>query len=163
VNISLSANICLSVNISAAMAYWWPMKISTTPMMLGMISIPIMPVPVVIMTPIPPVAMEVTIVYPMISWRQTENIIRWYTHDGRGDKRFPNSYPRSGVKGSPEPVTSVEAIPVASVEIKTYIVRHQIDIVCFARNYHYIRRSCKFQRRGRGNATVDVHLGRTNK
>jgi hypothetical protein len=120
------------------------MKLSTTPMMLGMISIPSLPVPVVVTTPIPPVAMEVTVMYPMISWRQTENIIRWYSHNNPWNKRFPNSHPGPAVKGSPEPVISVEAIPVTSVEIKTYSVRHQIDIACSTRNYHYIRRCCKF-------------------
>jgi hypothetical protein len=123
-----------------------------------------MTVPVAITTPIPPVPMEVTVVYPMISWRHTENIIRWYNDDGPWDKRLPDSYPRSAVKGSPEPITFIEAIPVASIEIKTCHVRHQIDIVWSTRNYYYIRRSRKFQgwrrrrRRRRRNANVDVYL-----
>jgi hypothetical protein len=145
------------------MSYWWPMKLSAPPMMLGMISIPSVVVPVVVTTPIPPVAMEVTVMYPMISWRQTHNIIRRYSHNSLRNKRGPDSYPRSVVNGSPEPVISVKAIPVTSVEIETYSVRHQIDIASPTRDYHYVRRRCKLQRRGRGNANVDVHLGLTNK
>jgi hypothetical protein len=163
VDVSLSVGIGLSVNISTMMGYWWPMKLSAPPMMTGMLSIPGVIVPVVVTTPIPPVAMEVTIMYPMISWRQTQNIIRRYSHNNPRNKRCPNSYPRPVVNGSPEPVISVEAIPVTSVEIKTYSVRHQIDIASSTRDYHYIRRCCKLQRRGRGNADVDVHLGLTNK
>ena len=56
----------------------------------------------------------------------------------------------------------VVAIPVATVKIKTYRVWHQVDIACSTRNYHYIRWSCKLQRRGRGNINVDIHLGLTN-
>jgi len=106
--------------------------------------------------------MEITVMYPMVTWRQTENIIRGYDHDGRRNKRCANSHPGPAVKGSPEPVIVVEAIPVATAKIKTCRVWHQIDIACSTRNYHYIRRPCKLQRRGRGNINVDIHLGLTN-
>jgi hypothetical protein len=100
------------------------MKLSATPMTLGLFSIPGLIVPVAITTPIAPVAMKVIVVYTMISWRHAENIIRWYNHDGRWHKSFPDRYPRSVVNGRPEPITSMVAIPVASVEIKPYGVRH---------------------------------------
>jgi hypothetical protein len=107
-------------------------------------------------------AMEVTVVYPMISWRQSENIIRWYNRDGRGDKRCLNISPGSVVDGRPEPVISMEAIPGASKKIKTCSVRHQIDIACFTGNYNDIGRCWKCQRRGRRDANADVHLGPTH-
>jgi hypothetical protein len=131
--------------------------------MLGMISIPTMTVPVVSTIPIPPVAMKISVVYPMISGRHTENIIRWDGHDRPWHKRYPDRPPRPTVKGSPEPMISMKAIPVAPMEIKTYCVRHHIDIARSTRNYHYVRWSCKYQRRGRWNVNADVHIcGPTN-
>jgi hypothetical protein len=121
------------------MTYGWLMKISTTPMMVGMISIPTLIFPGAIMTPISPMRMEITVVYPMISWRHNEDIIRRYNHDIPRDKSFSNRDPGSAVKGSPEPITSMEAIPEASIEIKAYHVRHQIDIAGSTGNYHHIR------------------------
>jgi hypothetical protein len=91
--------------------------LSITPTMLGIISIPTMTVPVVSTTPIPPVAVKISIVYPMISRRHTENIIRWNSHDRPWHKRYLDRSPRSTVKGSPEPMISMKPIPVASVEI----------------------------------------------
>jgi hypothetical protein len=131
------------------MTWWWFMEFSPSPAMRGMISVPILPLPVATTTPIPPVAMEVIVMYPVISWRQSKNIIGWHNHNGRGYKTHPDRYPRSAVKGSPEPITSVQTIPVAPVEIKTCHIWHQIDIPCSARNHHHIRWPCKFQRRRR--------------
>jgi hypothetical protein len=108
--------------------------------------------------------MEFTVAYPMISWRHTQNIIRGYNQDRPGNKRFINRYPRSSVMGSPIPITFVEPIPEASEKIKTCCARHQIDIACLTGNYHNVRGGWKFQRRGRGDVDVDVHLcSRTNK
>jgi hypothetical protein len=91
---------------------------------------------------------EITVVYPMISRWHNENIVRWYNHDISRDESFSNRYPGSAVEGGPEPITSMEAIPKASIEIKAYCVRHQIDIGWSTRNDHDVRGSCKFQRRG---------------
>jgi hypothetical protein len=107
--------------------------------------------------------MEVTVMYPMISWRQTQNIIRRYSHNNSRNKGCPNRYPGPVVNGSPEPVISVGAIPVTSVEIEAYSVRHQIDIACSTWDHHDIRWCCKCQRRRRANINIDVHLGLTNK
>jgi hypothetical protein len=93
-------------------------------MMVGMFSIPTVVLPVVMTIPIPPVAMEVTVMDPMISRGHYENIIRWYNHDISRDKSFSNRYPGSAVKGSLEPMTSMEAIPEASIEIKAHRVWH---------------------------------------
>jgi hypothetical protein len=87
VKISLSVKITLSVNITATTTWWRLMKVPATPMMPGMISIPIVPAPVMITTPIPPVAMELAVMYPMISWRHTENIIGRYSHNNPWNKR----------------------------------------------------------------------------
>jgi hypothetical protein len=126
------------------------MEFSASPMMLGVFSIPRLSAPVVVTTPIPPMAMEFTIVYPVVSWGQTEDIIRGYNHDRSGNKVFINSYPGSSIMGSPIPVAFVEAIPEASAKRKTYRARHPIDIVLLTGNYHYIRGGWKFQGRGRG-------------
>src|SRR5574341_1167256 len=117
-NVGLSMNICSTAN------YWPPVKLSTAPMMPGVISILVMPVPIAITPPIPPMAMEVAVVDSMISWRHTKNIIRWYNHDGAGNAKRLYIYPRSAVNIRPEPATSVEAIPVTSVEIKARGVWH---------------------------------------
>jgi hypothetical protein len=134
------------------------MEFSTCPMMLGVFSIPRLSAPVVITTPIPPMAMEFTIAYPVVSWGQTEDIIRGYNHDRSGNKVFINSYPRSSIMGSPIPVAFVEAIPEASEKIETYRARHQIDIALLTGNYHNVRGRWKFQRRGRGDVNVDVNF-----
>jgi hypothetical protein len=138
------------------------MKLSSTPMMQGVVSVPRLSVPVVITTPIPPVATELTVVYMMIPWRQPEDIVRWNNPDSRGDKRRLNKTPGSVVDGRPEPVILKEAIPEAVEKIKTCRVRDQIDIAFFTGNHHDIGRCWKCQRRGRGNANADVHLGPTN-
>jgi hypothetical protein len=121
------------------------METYTVPVMQGMISVPRMTVPVVSAAPILPVAMEFSIVYPIISRRHMANIIRWYNHHGWWNKSSPNSYPRSAVKRSPEPIISIETIPGATVEIKAYRIRNQIDFACPTRNYHYIRGGCELQ------------------
>jgi hypothetical protein len=138
------------------------MKLSTPPMIPGMIFVPMLVVPVMVMAPIPPVPMEIIVMYPMVAWRQTENVVRGYDHNRRRNKRCADRYPGVAVNGSPEPVVMVEAIPVAAVKIKAYRVWNQIDIACSTWNYHYIRRPCKVQRRGRANINVDIHLGLTN-
>ena len=121
------------------MDYGWPMEISTTPMTVRMISIPTLIFPGAIMTPISPMPMEITVVYPMISRWHNEDIVRWYNHDIPRDESFSNRYPGSAVKGSLEPMTSVEAIPEASVEIKASHIWHQVDIAWSTGNYHHIR------------------------
>jgi len=85
--IGLPVKIGLSVNIAATMTRRRPMKFSATPMIPGMVSVPTLPAPVAITAPIPPVAMEVAVMYPMISRRHTENIIRRYSHNNPWNKR----------------------------------------------------------------------------
>jgi hypothetical protein len=125
--------------------------------MLGMISIPTVTVPVMGTTPIPPVAMKISVVYPVISRRHAENIIRWDSHDRPWHKRQSDRSPRPTVKGSPEPMIFMEAIPVAPMKIKTYYARHHIHIACCTRNHRYVRRSWKYQRWRRWNVNVDAH------
>jgi hypothetical protein len=138
-------------------------KLFSTPMMLGMFSVPGVSVPVMATTPIPPMPMEVTVVYAVISWRHPENIVRWYNRDSRWDKRCLDISPGSVIDVGPEPVISMEAIPVASEEIKACRARNQIDITLFTGDYDDIGRCWKRQKRGRRNADANVHLGRTNK
>jgi hypothetical protein len=135
------------------------MKISSTPMMHGVVSVPRLSVPVVITAPIPPVATELTVVYMMIPWRQSEDIVRWDNPDSRGDKRRLDKTPGSVVDGRPEPVILKEAIPEAVEKIKTCRVRDQIDIAFFTGNHHDIGRCWKCERRGRRNVNADAHLG----
>ena len=104
------------------------MEFYSTPMVLVMISIPMLTLPVMVVPPIPPVGMKVVVVYPVISYRHAKNIIGWYDKDICRNIIHPKCYPGSVVYGRPEPIAPVEAEPVAPVEIETHRVRHQIDL-----------------------------------
>jgi hypothetical protein len=98
-------------------------KLSPTPMMQGVVSEPRLSVPVVITTPIPPVATELTVVYVMISWWQSEDIVRWDNPDRCRDEAWLDESPGSIVDAGPKPVTLMETEPDAIEEIETYRVR----------------------------------------
>jgi hypothetical protein len=121
-----------------------------------MISIPTILVPVVSTAPIPPMDNEVTIVYPKISWRHTENIIRWHSRYSQGNNRWANIGPRSVIDSRPEPIASIVEVPRAPEKIKTIMPRHQIDIASLTGNYHYIRGAWKHEwRRWRNLSSTD--------
>ena len=125
--------------------------------------IPIISMPVLLIVPSPPVSTEVSIVYPVISTRQVEIIIRRYIHDHSWDKRRLNIGPGSGIDVRPVPVISIESVPDVIVEIKARRARHHIDITWATRNNHDIRRSWKYQR-WEGQANADIYFpGRTNR
>jgi hypothetical protein len=139
------------------------MKLSSAPMMHGVFSVPRVTVPVVTTAPIPPMATELTVVYPMISWRQSEDIVRWNNPDRRRDKGWLDESPGTVVDSSPEPVTLMEAEPSAIEKIETYRVRDQIDIAFFTGNHYDIGRRWKYQRWGRRNVNANAHLGPTDR
>jgi hypothetical protein len=88
---------------------------------------------------------EVTVVYPIIAPRYTENIIRRYSRGSEGDNTCVNIDPRSVIDSRPEPIASIVEVPEPPEKIKTIMHRHQIDIASLTGNYHYIRGAWKYE------------------
>jgi hypothetical protein len=110
---------------------------------MDMISVPGPIVPVVATIPISPVIMEFVIVYPMICWRNSKDVIGGHHINGLRNKIYPDRTPCSVVNRRPEPKTIVEAIPEASVKINTHCARYQVDLCVKARDDNKVRWRCK--------------------
>jgi hypothetical protein len=122
--------------------------------------VPVISVPVMTFIPCLPVSVEVMIVYPVISRRHIVNIFRWYGNNELRDHGQINIVPVPVVDGSPEPITIIEPIPVAIVEIESIVIGHHIDIAYATENYIDIRRCCKLIRWRGHDVDVDLHLCR---
>jgi hypothetical protein len=134
------------------------MKFSTSPMMMVMIFIPVILAPVMVMSPSPPIVMELTVVNPVISPRHTENIIRRDSKNGPRNQSWLDKSPGAVIGARPEPPVSMKPIPRAIVEIKTRRFRHQVDIAFLAGNDDHIGWCGKWYGRRR-NTNVNVFRG----
>src|SRR5512139_849537 len=124
---------------------------------LVLIFIPIICVPVPHLFPLAPVSIEVTVMYPVIPRRQEAVIIRGHIQDEPWDPTGIDVGPGAVVADGGEPVTSMEPVPEAIVEIKTPYARHHVDVGCFAGDDYYIRRLREFIRRRHADAYAHIH------
>ena len=122
-----------------------PVAASVMPCFTMMGLIPRMMIPVVTVTPLLPVAVEVTVGYTMISGRHAQDIIRWNRYYWRWNSLIWNAYPGPSVKLRLEPKTFMVSIPKAILKIKPRHIRHQIDIRSSTGNHDGIGRCRKAQ------------------
>lgn len=137
----------------------WPVKVVPGPSMARMISVPLILVPLPFGTPVSPMFVKCVIGNPVVCRRHMEDVVmRNHCNGGRYHIGLDDC-PRCAVVRSPEPMTVVKAIPMASEEIKAHRIGYHVDVGPVAWNYDDIGR--RGERYGRRQTDVDMYIRRS--
>jgi hypothetical protein len=132
-------------------------------MLLGVMIIPVIFMPVAVMTPIPPVIMKIMVANSIIPGRHIEDVVRWNHNNWRWYKIWLNDSPWMAVMGCPEPIAPMKAIPVSSIKVEPNGTWYHINVAWSARNDHYIGRCREYYWRRKANVYLNICCGHTRK